>query len=68
MKPSDTGIIRAIRDLTAELGYPPTFRQTGTRVGLLSSSSIQRRLYQMKARGLVEFEEGKSRTLRVVES
>ena len=65
-KTDDASILAAITRLTAEHGHAPTMREVGQAVGLLSSSSISRRLVLMRHRGLVDFQDRKPRTLRVV--
>lgn len=60
-------VLRAVQNLTDELGYPPTFREVGKRVGLSSPDTVYRRLLALRGRGLVVWEDGKPRTLRVVD-
>ncbi len=59
-------IVKAIRELTAEYGYPPTMREVATRVGVSSSDTIYQRLKMLRTEGLITWEEGKPRTLRLI--
>lgn len=61
-------IIEAIKDITLAKGYPPTFRELGEEVGLKSSSTVMGYLVRLKAKGVVDWEEGKTRTLRIMEN
>jgi Mn-dependent DtxR family transcriptional regulator len=56
--------LKAIRDLTHE-GVPPTLRQIGAEVNA-SPGQVCNMLHRMRERGLIDFEDGRSRTLRIV--
>ena len=60
-------ILRAIINLTAENGYPPTIREVVGETGY-SWGSIVYRLQQMRDRGLVEWVRSAKRTLQVTEA
>lgn len=59
-------ILRAIERLNRELGYPPTVRDLA---GELDASlcTVHRCLLKLRAGGLITWEKGRSRTLRVVD-
>lgn len=57
-------VLNAISDLTAELGYAPTIREVGARVGLRSSSTVHTHVANLTSMGLVAHNPTKSRTLR----
>jgi repressor LexA len=57
-------ILRAITELTAERGYPPSVREIGERVGLSSSSTIHAHLKALERRGLISRDPTKPRALR----
>ncbi|MEK5503261.1 MULTISPECIES: LexA family protein [Bacillus] len=59
-------ILEAIDKLTKEKGFPPTVREIGDRVGLKSSSTTKGHLDRLRAKGLVDWEEGKPRTLHIL--
>lgn len=66
---TDDGLVAAIKELTAELGYPPTLREVGERVGLTAPSTVHRRLARLRREGRVTGgtrETGGTRTLAVV--
>jgi repressor LexA len=46
-------ILDVIRDFTAEMGYPPSVREIGERVGLSSSSTVQSHLKTLERHGLL---------------
>ena len=54
MTVTDNQILTAVADLTAQKGYPPTFRELGDRVGLSSTGSAFRRCAHLAEAGLLE--------------
>jgi repressor LexA len=56
-------ILDVIRDFTAEMGYPPSVREIGERVGLSSSSTVQSHLKTLERRGLLRRDPTKPRAL-----
>ena len=54
MTVTDNQILTAIADLTAQKGYPPTFRELGDHIGLSSTSSVFNRCLGLADKGLVE--------------
>ena len=59
-------IIQCILAFTAEHGYPPSFREIGTAVGLTSSSHVHYHLQKLRLAGRITYEPGKNRTIRVL--
>ena len=57
-------ILHAIRDLTARLGYPPSYRELGEEIGI-NVSSVAYQVAELKASGHVQFDPGRPRTLKV---
>jgi SOS-response transcriptional repressor LexA len=43
----------AFGDLASELGYPPSVRDLGARLGLSSTSPVQRRIAALRSKGLI---------------
>jgi repressor LexA len=60
-------VLQAILDFTKENRYPPTVRELGAKLGLSSSSTVHSYLERLKLHGLITWEEGSIRTLKVVE-
>ncbi len=56
-------ILDVIRDFTATMGYPPSVREIGERVGLSSSSTVQSHLKTLEKRGLLRRDPTKPRAL-----
>lgn len=56
-------ILAVIRAFTAEMGYPPSVREIGERVGLSSSSTVQSHLKTLERRGLLRRDPTKPRAL-----
>jgi repressor LexA len=56
-------ILDVIRDFTAEMGYPPSVREIGERVGLSSSSTVQSHLKTLERHGLLRRDPTKPRAL-----
>lgn len=65
-KVSDDQILGAIDILTNQDGYPPSLRALADRVGLASTSSLQRRLLALRSAGRVAWVDKAPRTLRVL--
>jgi repressor LexA len=57
-------ILDVIRAFTSEVGYPPSVREIGERVGLSSSSTIHAHLKALEKRGLISRDPTKPRALR----
>ena len=56
-------ILDVIREFTAAMGYPPSVREIGERVGLSSSSTVQSHLKTLERRGLLRRDPTKPRAL-----
>jgi repressor LexA len=56
-------ILDVIREFTSEMGYPPSVREIGERVGLSSSSTVQSHLKTLERRGLLRRDPTKPRAL-----
>jgi repressor LexA len=56
-------ILEVIHEFTAEMGYPPSVREIGERVGLSSSSTVQSHLKTLERRGLLRRDPTKPRAL-----
>jgi len=56
--------LEAIRRLTRD-GVPPTYLQIGAEVGS-SAGNVCTTLHRMRERGLIDFEDGRPRSLRIV--
>lgn len=63
---SDRDVLDAIRELTAERGFPPTYGELARQLGYASKESIHRRIHRFREEGLVDFEPRLPRTLRVI--
>ncbi|MFJ5625464.1 transcriptional regulator [Peribacillus loiseleuriae] len=59
-------IFDTIKDHISNKGYPPTIRDIGKKVGLKSSSTVSGHLVKLRDKGLIDWEEGKPRTLHIV--
>lgn len=57
--------LEAIRRLTVN-AVPPSYTELGLALGVASRGQINRMLRQMRDRGLVDFEDGRARSLRIV--
>jgi repressor LexA len=60
-------VLQAILDFTKENKYPPTVRELCRKLGLSSPSTVHGFLERLKINGLVTWEEGCIRTLKVVD-
>jgi len=64
---AENAILRAIADFTEYYGWPPTLRELAADLGMFAHSSVDYHLRRLRDQGLVDWEDGKARTLRVVE-
>ena len=64
--PKQLAVLDAIVDLTAERGYPPTMREIAAVIGSIHSD-VQQKLWRLRRDGRVTWDEGRARTVRVVE-
>lgn len=55
-----------IKNFIKENSYPPTVRELCKLIGIKSSSSVQAHLYKLKNKGFITWEEGKTRTLKII--
>ncbi|KMY49256.1 transcriptional regulator [Peribacillus loiseleuriae] len=59
-------IFDTIKNHLSNKGYPPSIRDIGKEVGLKSSSTVSGHLVKLRDKGLIDWEEGKPRTLHVI--
>jgi len=48
-------------------GFSPTFREVGVAIGWESTQTVSHSLHKLRKAGLVEFQDGLPRTLRLTE-
>lgn len=60
-------VLEAILTYTKENKYPPSVRELADMVNLKSSSTVHGYLHRLKMHGLIAWEPGSPRTLRVVD-
>lgn len=58
-------VLQALDAFIHERGYAPSFRELGARAGIASTSMVSFYVRSLARRGLVAFEPGKARSLRV---
>ena len=61
-----TEVYNLIKKFIKEKGYSPTIRELCKILGLNSSASIHRHLKILKQKGYITYEEGKSRTIKIL--
>lgn len=59
-------IIAAIEDLTDARGYPPNLREVAAHIGASAVSGLHYQLSRLRALGVVAWQDGQPRTLRVL--
>ncbi len=59
-------ILDYIRWTIGAYGYPPTVREIGARFKINSPNGVNRHLHALRAKGFVEWEPYKNRTLKVI--
>lgn len=64
----DRLIIQSIEAHWSEHGYAPSVQDLLDRLGLRSRASVQASLTRLQAAGIVDWDQGRARTLRVVDA
>jgi repressor LexA len=59
-------IFEVLRQWRTEKGYVPSIREIGLATGLRSTSTIHYHLTSLAARGLIEWEKGRNRAIRIM--
>jgi len=59
-------VYKFIKNYISEHGYSPSFREIRTAVGLSSASTVRVHLTHLAEDGLIAFQEGVPRTIRIV--
>lgn len=65
--PRQEELLDVVRRFTADHGYPPTVREIRDGLGLNAVSRVARMLGQLREAGLIDWQDGLSRTIRVVD-
>lgn len=65
MTPTQAKMLAAIRDHTVD-GVPPNYDQLASAMGWVSRGNVVRILALMRADGLVDWERGRTRSLRIL--
>ncbi|MBI3552290.1 MAG: repressor LexA [Elusimicrobia bacterium] len=65
LTPKQQVLLKLVRGYIADHGYPPTVRELCRLAGLKSPDTVQYHLDNLRAKGLLEASEGKSRALAV---
>lgn len=65
MTPRQEAVLRAVRDLAADRGYPPTVREIAAHIGITSPSTVQAHLAALATHRLISHEPHSPRTLRL---
>jgi repressor LexA len=61
-------VLRGIHEIAQELGYPPTVREIGQRLGLSSSCTVQRHLDALERKGFIRRNRTKARSVEIIRS
>jgi len=61
-------VLRLIVELTEENGYPPTLAELAKALGLKNRMTVHQHVVALKKKGLVQWEPGLNRSLRVLEN
>jgi repressor LexA len=61
-------VLRTIEGLTRQAGFPPAVREVAKAVGLKSASTAMAHLWRLRQAGLVDWQTGTARTLRLTDA
>lgn len=67
LTPKQQKIYDFIRDFSREYGYPPSVREIGAGLGLRSASTVKFHLDNLRALGLIQWNDGKTRSLTLLD-
>ena len=59
-------VVDAIDEHQRQCGHPPSIRELAERLDVRSMSQLHRALVDLRAEGVIAWENGRNRTLRVV--
>lgn len=59
-------LVDSIKSFIEEHGYAPSYREMCEMVGISSTSTIQALLMSLQSEGVLDFERGKPRTVRLL--
>jgi SOS-response transcriptional repressor LexA len=68
LPPRQKQVLSLIVELTDEHGYPPTLAELATAMGLRNRMTVHQHVVALKGKGLVRWEPGLNRSLRVIQS
>lgn len=68
LPPRQKEVVRLIVELTEEHGYPPTLAELAKSMGLRNRMTVHQHVAALKKKGIVKWEPGLNRSLRVVEA
>lgn len=68
LTPKQRLICDFIQAFTRDYGYPPTIREIGTGLDLKSTSTVKFHLDNLRARGVLQWDDGKTRSLTLLEA
>lgn len=60
--------LEAIREFIYKNGYSPTIRELRDKLNVTSTATIQNMLMRMREKGLIDFEDYKQRTIRILDN
>lgn len=60
-------VLAYVAAFTAERGYAPTLREIGDGLGIASVNAVSQHLFYLRKKGRLAWEDGKQRTMRVLE-
>lgn len=66
LRPRQRKVLEFIRDSMAERGYPPSMREIGEAVGLVSTSSVSHQLQNLERMGYIRRDPSRPRAMQVV--
>lgn len=66
MTPGEFAVITAIKGLTRQTGYPPSYVEIGRAAGIPSKSGVHRILNSLRDRGCIYFENHRNRSAVVL--
>jgi len=67
MEEKELQILEVIESWIAKKKCPPTMRELTTKIGFGSTSTTYQYLIRMRSKGLISWDEKKTRTLRILE-
>ncbi|BCC54900.1 LexA repressor [Bacillus anthracis] len=68
LTPRQSQVLRFIQQRINDYGYPPSIREIGEGLGILSSSTIHSHLIKLEEKGFIRRDQSKPRAIKILKN